>query len=923
MLKKIGGNYRWSLILWLVLFGVALFTMPNTSKLVQEQGQVTLPSSMQSEVAKTLGEKFGNSTTDETIILVMHHQNLLSDTTQKIVKQKLQQLENKKEDYHIQAIRSVETNPDSSTQLISKNKQTELVLITLNNKETLDEDAKAIRQAMNDKAFDTYVTGSQLLTNEFSHTTETGIKKTEWIATIFILVVLILLFRSPIVPLLSLSTVALSFIIALNIVMNLAKYINFPISDFTQVFLVVVLFGIGTDYNILLYDKFKEELAKPQTHQAAAKKAQRFAGKTIVYSGVSVLIGFAVLSFAKFSFYQSAVGVAIGIAVLIPVLLTLNMFFMLTLGQKMFWPIRTLSAEKENKIWQKLSYFATLRPILILAILGIFGGVLYANTQQTLNYDTSDEIADSNPIKKGYVLIQEEFSKGMSAPTTLYLQIDNSLVTQENLATLDGVTELIKKNTGVKQVLSVTQPLGEKINALYLSQQLSDTTTGLEQSIEGMNKIKSGLNQIIEQLDSSTTDLSGVNQLATGSQTLAQSSSTFSENLAQYAASVNQVDENQAQLAQKMSQLNATIDQMAIQNPDTAVFQESLSQLTQQMTLLSNSLSSLNQAGAQLTAASNELTQATNQTAAGVEQVDAQLQQTATQTATLKESLQSMVSGSDEIISGLTKIQSYTKEVGESYVGNTFFIPKDQLDSKELTQSYDNFLSKNREVAQWTIILKDDPNSSKAVQTLDEIQNDVSVYLKQASLDNTTIALGGQTSQTADLKELSQTDFTRVAVIMLTGILIMLILVTKSIMQPVMIILTLILAYMGSLEVTVWISKLFFGASTLTWNTPFFSFIMLVSLGVDYSIFFIMRYQEERLERNPIPVNAIKKAAAAIGTVVLSAIIILSGTFAALIPSGIMTLIQVSITVIVGLLILFISLPLILSAYIKLTYKEE
>lgn len=101
--------------------------MLNTSKLVQEQGQVTLSNSIQSEVAKTLGKKLENRTSDERIILVTYHENLLSDATQKIVKQKRQQLENKKEAYHIQMIQSVETNPNSSAQLISTNKQTELL----------------------------------------------------------------------------------------------------------------------------------------------------------------------------------------------------------------------------------------------------------------------------------------------------------------------------------------------------------------------------------------------------------------------------------------------------------------------------------------------------------------------------------------------------------------------------------------------------------------------------------------------------------------------------------------------------------------------------------------------------------------------------------------------------------------------------
>ncbi len=98
--------------------------------------------------------------------------------------------------------------------------------------------------------------------------------------------------------------------------------------------MVVVLFGIGTDYNILLYDEFKDQLSLGVSNSEAMQVARKKAGHTILYSGTSVLIGFAVLGLAQFSIYQSAVGVAIGIAVLIPVLLTLNAFFMVVLGKK-------------------------------------------------------------------------------------------------------------------------------------------------------------------------------------------------------------------------------------------------------------------------------------------------------------------------------------------------------------------------------------------------------------------------------------------------------------------------------------------------------------------------------------------------------------------------------------------------------------
>ena len=76
---------------------------------------------------------------------------------------------------------------------------------------------------------------------------------------------------------------------------------------------------------------------------------------------------------------------------------------------------------------------------------------------------------------------------------------------------------------------------------------------------------------------------------------------------------------------------------------------------------------------------------------------------------------------------------------------------------------------------------------------------------------------------------------------------------------------------------------------------------MIVALGVDYSIFVMMRYNE--LEGDPA--TKIVTASRHIGGVVLSAALILGGTFAALIPSGVLTLIQVASVVGVALSISF------------------
>ena len=92
---------------------------------------------------------------------------------------------------------------------------------------------------------------------------------------------------------------------------------------------------------------------------------------------------------------------------------------------------------------------------------------------------------------------------------------------------------------------------------------------------------------------------------------------------------------------------------------------------------------------------------------------------------------------------------------------------------------------------------------------------------------------------------------------------------------------------------------------------------MLIALGVDYRLLPLVTTSLKK--RLFTPSSRILKACA-IGTVVISAAIILGGTFAALIPSGIPTLIEVALTVDVVVNLVFI-LPITLSAAVKLTYE--
>lgn len=500
--------------------------------------------------------------------------------------------------------------------------------------------------------------------------------------------------------------------------------------------------------------------------------------------------------------------------------------------------------------------------------------------------------------------------------------------------------------------------------------------TGLQQSQTGLTTIKNGLQNASNQLASANIkeQLAQVQQLADGSQRLADASGQFNTGLSQYiagtnrlangigqlqvginpfASGINQVTSASQKLNQSVTEANQQIQQLSslMNSHSTGSYFAMASQLNQGTSQLAGALTTINQqvptlsqginqltngsselthtgnqlktAGNQLTSGGQQLNGGINQVNGGVQQLNHQLQAMSSQLNQLEAGLNQAVSGLDKVQNGISEVQSYLSELKNSPAGNQLNIPRNELNNSDLVTSYNIYMNKDRQLTQLSVVLKADPNSHTAAKTVKQLEKDVKAQIKATSLSKAKVAIGGQTSQNLHLETLSQGDFTRTAMIMIIGIGIALLFFTRSVLQPMVIIATLVGTYYTAINLTALIAQHFFHERMLTWNAPFFTFIMLVALGVDYSIFLMMRYRDEELVDPGNQVKHILQAATVIGTVVMSAIIILSGTFAALIPSGVMTLIQVAIAVILGLMILVTVLPIIMSAYVKLTYDSR
>ena len=416
-----------------------------------------------------------------------------------------------------------------------------------------------------------------------------------------------------------------------------------------------------------------------------------------------------------------------------------------------------------------------------------------------------------------------------------------------------------------------------------------------------MNQLSSGLSQV---QSAASAGVAGANKLNSGAAALNSGAGRLSTGL--------------GSLASGAGRLNAGVGQL---NSGAGQLQSGLGTLANGAGTLNTGLGTLANGAGQLNNGVGQLASQAPQLISGIGQLNSGAGQLASGAGKLASRVPQLTTGIDTVNSGLGQGETYLKGLGSSAAADTFYIPKEFLKNDMFKKSMDVYLSPDKKSAQIIVVFNSNPSATEATDESQELSAMAKKSFQGTALKNATVAMGGQSSKIKDTKSVASGDFIRTAAIMLIGIGIALMFVTRSLLQPVYILGTLLIAYLCSLSINQWIVKAVLGRSMLTWNTPFFSFIMLIALGVDYSIFLMTRYNELKEAGFTTPSSRILKACAIIGTVVISAAIILGGTFAALIPSGIPTLIEVALTVDVGLLILVFILPITLSAAVKLTYE--
>lgn len=290
------------------------------------------------------------------------------------------------------------------------------------------------------------------------------------IATIILIIGLILIiFRSPIAALLPVVVVGVVLSITTGLVAAAGKAFDLSVSQDLQTILLIVLFGIGTDYILFLLFRYRERLRAGDDKRTAMIVTVQRVGEVITSAAGAVIVAFLVLLLASLGFFGSlGPALAIAVGVMLVTSLTLVPAVVSLLGRYVFWPSKAWQRTPKATISHRLGSIVGRRPALVAALSGIILVALAAGVlSYKADYDFSAGFPQDTESAKAAQDLQRGFAAGALAPTEVYLTTSNgSQLTEQQV---NEFAAAIAKAPGVGQAQPPersTDPSVARVNLL-------------------------------------------------------------------------------------------------------------------------------------------------------------------------------------------------------------------------------------------------------------------------------------------------------------------------------------------------------------------------------------------------------------------------------------------------------------------------
>jgi RND superfamily putative drug exporter len=322
------------------------------------------------------------------------------------------------------------------------------------------------------------VTGSAVVGRDINTATSDSIQSTKITTIVLVIVMLLVVYRSPALATVPLVTIGLSTFASLRLIalISVIPGLGFRVISVTEIFVVVVLFGAGTDYSLFLVARYREELGRRRSRIEALRAAIRQVGPALVASAATLIVGLGMLGFSSFTTIRcSAPTIALALAVALAAALTVAPAMMVWLGAALFWPFRAphqdAGPNEETNIretprsigfWGKVAGLVVTYPLSIsMVCLVVLAPLAAAGSCTTSNYGKLTDLDPDWPSAVGVDVLQRHFVVGELSPTVAL--IENPAMDFHSQAGRSAIQEISRRLAAIGSVAlirSATRPVG-------------------------------------------------------------------------------------------------------------------------------------------------------------------------------------------------------------------------------------------------------------------------------------------------------------------------------------------------------------------------------------------------------------------------------------------------------------------------------
>jgi RND superfamily putative drug exporter len=282
------------------------------------------------------------------------------------------------------------------------------------------------------------------------------------VALTVVLLILLLVYRSAVLPFLVILTAVLALGLASAVVYLLAERDVIRVDGQVQGILFILVIGAATDYALLLAARFREELATRHSRLLAIRRALRSSAGAIVASAATVALGLLALLLSDLR-NTRALGPAgaIGIGCAMLAVLTFLPAALVLLGRTAYWPARPKPAGSDgaaagggHRLWRRVARAVDRSPRRIWAgtLLGLAVAAGFLPTLTTGAVPLSELFVDETPSVTAQQVLIEHFPAGQGNPAVIVANADTATRVIATARDTPGVTDVRPISTAAGMV---------------------------------------------------------------------------------------------------------------------------------------------------------------------------------------------------------------------------------------------------------------------------------------------------------------------------------------------------------------------------------------------------------------------------------------------------------------------------------------